>query len=110
MFQSAGSTLKGLSTRLIKLRSPVRQLKVQMLGTVDELGTSKSGAEVTGVALEAPNVSARGADDTNRGDEVAQRDFSDAESISDVEMREPRRRNSPSDPTSRGDRGSRADR
>ena len=54
------------------------------------------------MALEAaPNVSARGADDANMGDEVAQRDISDAESISGDEIREPRRRNSPSDPTSR---------
>ena len=43
----------------------------------------------------APNVSARGADDANVGDEVAQRDISDAESISGDEIREPRRRNSP---------------
>ena len=35
------------------------------------------------------------------GDEVAQRDISDAESISGDEIREPRRRNSPSDPTFR---------
>ena len=35
------------------------------------------------------------------GDEVAQRDISAAESISGNEIREPRRRNSPSDPTSR---------
>ena len=35
------------------------------------------------------------------GDEVAQRDISDAEFISSDENQEPRRRNSPSDPTSR---------
>ena len=35
------------------------------------------------------------------GDEVAQRGVSDAESIEGDEVREPRRRNSPSDPTSR---------
>ena len=46
----------------------------------------------------APNVSARGADDANMGGEVAQRDISIAESISGDEMRDPRRRNSPSDP------------
>ena len=50
---------------------------------------------------EAPNVSARGADDVDMGDEVAQRGVSDAESIEGDEVREPRRRNSPSDPTSR---------
>ena len=50
---------------------------------------------------EAPNVSARGADDANMGDEVAQRDISDAESIGGDEIQEPRRRNSPSDPTPR---------
>ena len=50
------------------------------------------------MAQEGPlNVSARGADDVNMGDEVAQRDISDAESISGDE----RRRNSLSDPTFR---------
>ena len=48
----------------------------------------------------APNVSARGADDVDRGDEVAQRGVSDAESVGGNELRELRRRNSPSDPTS----------
>ena len=50
---------------------------------------------------EAPHVSARRADDANMGDEVAQRDISDAESISGAEIRELRRKNTPSDPTSR---------
>ena len=50
----------------------------------------------------APNVSARGADDVDMGDEVAQRGVSDAESVGCDEVRETRRRNSPSDPTSRG--------
>ena len=49
----------------------------------------------------APNVSARGADDVDMGDEVAQRGVSDAESVGSDELREPRRRNSPSDPTSK---------
>ena len=49
----------------------------------------------------APNVSAREADDVNMEDEVAQRDISNAESISGDDIREPRRRNCPSDPTSR---------
>ena len=49
----------------------------------------------------APNVSARGADDVDMGDEVAQRGVSDAESVGGDEHRENRRRNSPSDPTSR---------
>ena len=53
------------------------------------------------MALEAPNVSAREADDVDMGDEVAQRGVSDAESIGGDEVREARRRNSPSDPTSR---------
>ena len=48
----------------------------------------------------APNVSARGADDVDMGDEVAQRGVSDAESVAGDELRGPRRRNSPSDPTS----------
>ena len=49
----------------------------------------------------APNVSARGADDVDMGDEVAQRGVSDTESVVGDELREPRRRNSPSDPMSR---------
>ena len=53
------------------------------------------------MAPKAPNVSAREADDAHMGDVVAQRDVSDAESISGDEIRQPRRRNSPSDPTSR---------
>ena len=44
---------------------------------------------------------ARGADDVDMGDEVAQRCVSDAESIGSDEVQGPRRRNSPSDPTSR---------
>ena len=48
----------------------------------------------------APNVSARGADDVDMGDEVPQRCVSDAESVGGDEHRENRRRNSPSDPTS----------
>ena len=48
----------------------------------------------------APNVSARGADDIDMGDEVAQRGIGDAESINGDEVREPRRRNRPSDRTS----------
>ena len=43
----------------------------------------------------APNVSARAADDVDMGDEVAQIDVSDAESVGGDELREPRRRNSP---------------
>ena len=46
-------------------------------------------------------MSAGGADDVDMGDEVAQRGVSDAESVGCDELREPRRRNSPSDPTSR---------
>ena len=57
--------------------------------------------EVRGARPEAPNVSARGADDVDMGEEVAQRGVSDDESIEGDEVREPRRRNSPSDPTSR---------
>ena len=49
----------------------------------------------------APNVSARGADDVDMGDEVALRVASDAESTGGDEVREPPRRNSRSDPTSR---------
>ena len=43
----------------------------------------------------------RGADDVVMGDEVAHRGVSDPESVGSDELREPRRRNSPSDPTSR---------
>ena len=50
---------------------------------------------------EVPNVSARGADDVDIRDEVAQRRVGDAEFIEGDEVREPRSRNSPSDPTSR---------
>ena len=50
----------------------------------------------------APNVSARGAGDVDMGDEVAQRGVSVGESVGGDELREPRRRNSPSDPTSMG--------
>ena len=45
-------------------------------------------------------MSVRGADDVDMGDEVAKRVASDGESIGGDEVREPRRRNSPSDPTS----------
>ena len=46
-------------------------------------------------------MSARGADGVEMGDEVAQRGASDAESVVGDELREPRRRNSSSDLTSR---------
>ena len=46
-------------------------------------------------------MSARGADDVDMGDEVAQTGVSDAESIEGDEVRGPRRRNCLSDPTSR---------
>ena len=46
-------------------------------------------------------MSARAADDDDVGDEVAQRGASDAESVVGDELCEPRRRNNPSDPTSR---------
>ena len=66
------------------------------------LSTPNPGSFVLGVVPEvAPHVSARGADDVDMGDEVAQRVASDGESIGGDEVREPRRRNSPSDPTSR---------
>ena len=53
------------------------------------------------VAPETPDVFARGADNVHMGDEVAQRGVSDTEFVGSDELREPRRRNSPSDPTSR---------
>ena len=67
------------------------------------LSTSNLGSEVpeVGAPEVAPNVSARGADDVGMGDEVAQRGASDAEYVGSDEFCELRRRNSPSDPTSR---------
>ena len=94
---SAVRPLKGPTTRQNKPGSPVRPLKEKELGPFGELSTSNPGFEVPGVALEAPNVSARRADDIDMGDEVAQRSVSDAEFVDG----EPRRRNSPSDPTSK---------
>ena len=76
-------------------------MKEKELGPFGDLSTSNPGSEVPGVALEAPNVSARRADDIDMGDEVAQRSVSDAEFVDGDEVREPRRRNSPSDPTSK---------
>ena len=94
--------MKGPSTRLSKPGPPVRPLKEKELVLLGELSTSNPGAEVPGVAPEvAPNVSARGADGVDMGDEVAQRGVSDAESVKGDEPREPWRRNSPSDPMSR---------
>ena len=46
-------------------------------------------------------MSARRADDIDMGDEVTQRSVSDAEFVDGDEVREPRRQNSPSDPTSK---------
>ena len=82
-FQSAGSPLKGPSTRLSKPGPSVRPLKEKELGPSGELSTSNLGAEVPVVVAPevAPNVSARGADDVDMGDEVAQRGVSDAESV-----------------------------
>ena len=101
-FSRRGAGLKGPSTRLNKPGPPVRPSKEKKLGPFRELSTPNPGAEVPGVAAPevAPNVSARGAADADMGDEAAQRGVSDAESIGG-EIREPRRRNSPSDPTSR---------
>ena len=95
------SPLKGPSTRLSKPGPLVRPLKEKELETVGELSISNPRTEVPEAGLEAPNVSARGADDVDIGDEVAQRGVSDAESIEGDEVREPRRRNSPPVPTCR---------
>ena len=80
-FQSAGSPLKGLSTKLSKTGPLVRPLKEKELGTVGESRTSNPSTDVPRAGPEAPNVSAQGADDIDMGDEVAQRGVSDAESI-----------------------------
>ena len=59
----------------------MRPLNGKALGTVGELSASNPGVEVPAVAPEgALNVSARGADDSGMGDEVAQREITDAES------------------------------
>ena len=88
------SSLKGPSIKLSEPRPPVRPLKEKELGLFGELSTSNPAAEVTEVVAQevAPNVSARGADDVDMGDEMAQRGFSDAESVGRDELREPRRR------------------
>ena len=93
--------MKRPSTRLSKPGPPVRPLKEKGLGPFGELSTSNTQTEVPEVVAPevAPNMSARGADDVDMGDEVAQRDVSDAESVGGDEYRERRRRNSPSDPT-----------
>ena len=93
--------MKRPSARLNEPGPPVRPLREKELGTIGELSTSPPGTKVPRVELEVPNVSARGADDDDMGDEVAQRGVSDPESIGGDAVREPRRRNSPSDPTSR---------
>ena len=88
--------MKGPSTRLREPGPPVRKFKETELGPLGELSTSNLGAEVPGGGgVGAPNVYARGADDVDMGDEVAQRGASDAESVVGDELREPRRRNSP---------------
>ena len=93
--------MQGPSIRLSKPVPPVKPLKEKELGTVGELSTSNSRTVVPKAGREAPKVSSRGADDVDTGDEVAQRSVSDFESNEGDEVREPRRRNSPSDPTSR---------
>ena len=78
-----GCSLKGPNTRLSKPGPPVRPLRQKELGPHGEFSTTNPGAEVPGVVAPevAPNVSARGADDVDMGDEVAQRGVSDAESV-----------------------------
>ena len=93
--------MKGPSTRLSEPGPPVRPLKQKELGTVGELRTSNPATEVPGVGPELPNVSAREVDDVDMGDEAALSGINVAESIGSDEVREPQRRNSPSDPTSR---------
>ena len=68
--------MKGPSTRLNKPGArPFRLSKEKALGTAGELSTSTPGRRCQ---EGAPNVSARGADEVNMGDEVAPRDISDA--------------------------------
>ena len=94
--------MKGPSTRLNKSGPPVRPSKEKEFGTVGELSTSNPGAEVPGAAAPevVPNVSARRADDVDMEDEVTPRGVGNAESVGSDELRESRRRNSPSDPMS----------
>ena len=54
----------------------------------------ESWTEVPEVVAWRLGQTCRGADDVDVGDEVAQRDVSDAESVGGDELREPRRRNS----------------
>ena len=77
----------------------MRSLKDKEVGPFSELSTPNPGTQAPVVVARevAPKESARGADDVDVGDEVSQRDVSDAESVGDDELREPRRRNSPSD-------------
>ena len=94
--------MKGPSTRLSKPGPPLRPLKEKELCTFGELSTSNPKKEVTEAGPEALSVSARGADDVDMGDEVAQRSVSDAESIEGDEVREPRATEQPVGPTVQG--------
>ena len=78
----------------------MRPVKEKALGTVSELTTSNPGTGTRGGATGMPERVCKGADDVSMGNAVAERNISDAESISGDEIREPRRKNSPSDPTS----------
>ena len=81
----------------------VLRRKEKELGAFGELSIANPGSQVPGEAPEvAPNVSARGADDVDMGDEVALRGVGDAEFFLGDELREPRLQNSPSDPMSQG--------
>ena len=71
------------------------------LGPFGELSTSNLGSEVAGVALEAPNVSAQRADDIDMETKWLRGAPAKPNSSMATEVREPRRQNSPSDPTSR---------
>ena len=75
------------STDFSRRGAPVRPLKEKEWGAVGELSNLNPRTEVPEVGPEAPNVSARGADDVDVGDEVAQSGVSDAESIEGDEVR-----------------------
>ena len=91
-------SLKGPTTRQNKPGPPVRPLKEKELGPFGGLSTSNPGSEVPGRRRTCLHVEQTTFD---MGDEVAQRSVSDAEFVDGDEVREPRRRNSPSDPTSK---------
>ena len=96
-----GEPLNEPSTRLSEPGPPVRPLKEKESGPFGELCTSNPGSEVPRRRRLRQTCLHEEWMMLTTGDEVAQRVASDAESVVGDELREPRRRNSLSDPTSR---------